>query len=64
LLFVSVLCCFNKFVSHGGDRGNVARSLAQWWHLVAWHEALDVLHRVMRPALYRRIHMVIKTASI
>jgi hypothetical protein len=54
------LCCFNKFVDHGGRRGNVAQALAGWRHLVASHEALDVLHQ----ASYRRIHMVIEMASV
>jgi hypothetical protein len=53
-------CCFNKFVDHGGRRGNVAQALAGWRHLVASHEALDVLHQ----ASYRRIHMVIEMASV
>jgi hypothetical protein len=24
------LCCFNKFVDHGGRWGNTAQALAQW----------------------------------
>jgi len=63
LCFVSVLCCFNEFVDHGGRRGNTAQALAQWRHLVASSEALDVLYWVMRPALHRRIRMAIKIAS-
>jgi hypothetical protein len=39
------------------------RALAQWRHSVASSEALDVLHRAMRPALYRCIAMAIGTAS-
>jgi hypothetical protein len=30
---------------------------------VASHEATDALHRAMRPALHRRIRMVIEVAS-
>jgi hypothetical protein len=39
------------------------RALAQWWHLVALHEVMDVLHWAMHPALYRRICMAIEIAS-
>jgi hypothetical protein len=46
------LCCFNNFVDHGVRRGNVARALAQWRHLVASHEATNTLHRVMPIAPY------------
>ena len=62
-MFVSVLCVFNKFVDHGGRQGNTAQALAQWRHPVASSVALDVLHWVMCPALYRRIRMAIKIAS-
>ena len=41
-----------KIVNHGGRRGNTARGLARWRHLVALHEATDVLHRAMRIAPY------------
>jgi hypothetical protein len=43
----------------------MAQTLTQWqWQYpVASSEALDVLHWAMGPALYRRIHMVIETAS-
>jgi hypothetical protein len=37
--------------------------LAQWWHLVASSEALDLLHWAMHAVSYRRIAMAIKTAS-
>jgi hypothetical protein len=40
-----------------------AQALARWRHPVASSEALDVLHRVMHPALYRRIRIAIKIAS-
>jgi hypothetical protein len=36
------------------------RALNQWWHPLALNEALDVLHRVMRPASHHRIRMVVK----
>ncbi len=42
-----------KIVDHGGRRGNTARALAQWRHLVALHEATDALHRAMRITPYR-----------
>jgi hypothetical protein len=37
--------------------------LAQWWHLVASSEALDLLHRAMCTVTFRRIAMAIKMAS-
>ena len=40
--------------------GDTAQALAQWRHPVASSEALDVLHRVMRPASYRCITMAIE----
>ena len=54
----------NKLADHGGRRGYVAQALTQWRHSVASSEALDVLHRMMHPALYSRICMAIKIASI
>jgi hypothetical protein len=57
------LCVFNVFVDHGGRWGNTAQALARWRHLVALHEATDVLHWAMCPALYRRIRMVIEITS-
>ena len=43
--------------------GNTAQALTRWQHSVASSEALDVLHWVMHPALYRCICMAIKIAS-
>jgi hypothetical protein len=40
----------------------MGQALDQWWHPVALSEAPDVLHRVMRPALYRGTRMAIKFA--
>jgi hypothetical protein len=62
-LFVSVFCCFDKFVDHDGRRGDTAQALARWRHPVASGEALDVLQRAMCPALYRRVCMAIEIAS-
>jgi hypothetical protein len=62
LCFVSVFFLF-KIVDHGGHRGNTAQALAWWRHLVALHEATDVLNQAMRPALHRCICMVIEVAS-
>ena len=59
----SVLCCFNKFVDHGGRRGDTAQALARWRHPVASSEALDVLYRLMCPASYCCIVMAIEIAS-
>jgi hypothetical protein len=53
-----------KIVYHGGCRGNMAQALARWQHLVASHEAMDVLHQAMCPALHRHVRMVIKTTSV
>jgi len=63
LSFVRVLCCFNKFIDHGGRRGNTAQAFARWQHPVASSEVQDVLYRVIRPTSYRRIRMAIKIAS-
>jgi len=46
-----------EFVDHGGRRGDTAQALARRRHPVASSEALDVLHRAMRPASYRCIAM-------
>jgi hypothetical protein len=54
------LCCFNKFVDHGGRQGNTAQALAQWRHPVASSIAPDVLHRAMCPVLFRCIAMAIE----
>jgi hypothetical protein len=56
------LCVFFKFFDHGGLWGNTAQALAQWRHPVASSEALDVIHRAMRPALYSCIAKGIKIA--
>jgi len=52
-----------KIDGHGGCCGDAMRALARWRHPVASSEALDVLHREIRPASYRRIRMAIKIAS-
>jgi hypothetical protein len=57
------LCCFNKFVDHGGRRGNTAQALAQLRHPVDFSEALDVLYQEICPASYRCIAMTIEIAS-
>jgi hypothetical protein len=49
-----------KIGDHGSRCGNSMRALAQWRHPLALSEALDVLHRAMRPASHRRIHMVVE----
>jgi hypothetical protein len=61
LCFVSdVLCVLFKFVDHGSRRGDTVQALAQWRHPVVSSEALDVLHRAMRPVSYRCIAMAIE----
>jgi hypothetical protein len=47
--------CFFEIIDHGGRRGDTAQALDRWRHPVASSEALDVLHRAMRLALYRCI---------
>jgi hypothetical protein len=49
-----------EIVDHGGRRNNAMQELTRWRHPVALSEALDVLHRAMRPAWHHRIRMVIK----
>ena len=63
MCFVSVWCVFNKFIDHGGCRGDTVQALAQWQHPVAPSEALEVLYQAMRPVLYYRIRMAIEIAS-
>jgi hypothetical protein len=63
LCFGSVFVSF-EIVDHGGRRGNTARALAQWWHLVALHAATEVLHWAMHLASHHRICMAFKIASI
>jgi hypothetical protein len=60
LCFVGVLCCCNEIIDHGGRWGNMTRALAQWWHLVASHEATNALHWAMHIALYHPGGMAIK----
>ena len=50
-----VLCC----VSHDGDGddhgvrwADTTRAHARWWHIVALHEATNMLHRAMSLATY------------
>jgi hypothetical protein len=38
----------------------MAWALAQWWHLVALHQASDALHQAMRIAPYRPGGMAIE----
>jgi len=57
------LCRFNKFVDHGGRRGNTSQALTQWRHPLASSEAWDVLHRAMHPTSHRRIRMAIEITS-
>jgi hypothetical protein len=59
-VFCLCFCVSFKIVNHGGCRGNTAQALTQWQHLVALHEAMDVLHWVMHIALYCPGGMAIK----
>jgi hypothetical protein len=49
-----------EIVNHGGCRGNTARALARWRHLVALHEATDALHWAICIAPYRPGGMAIE----
>jgi hypothetical protein len=49
-----------EIVDHGGRHGNAMRALAWWRHPLASSEALVVLHWAMRPALHRRIRVVVE----
>jgi hypothetical protein len=53
-----------KIVAHGGRRGKAVGALAQWQHLVALHEATDVLHQAMHPTSHQRICMAIEITSV
>jgi hypothetical protein len=53
-----------EIVDHGSRRGDTARALAQWRHLVALHESTDALYKAMRPTSHQRICMAIKIASV
>jgi hypothetical protein len=39
------------------------RVLVQWWRLVAFMKAKNIINQAMCPVLYRRIVMAIKMAS-
>jgi hypothetical protein len=52
-----------EIVYHGGRHGDAMRALTRWRHPVASSEAMDVLHRAIRPASYCRIRMAIEIAS-
>ena len=56
-MFCYCFVCLFEFIDHGGRWGDTAQALTRWRHPVASSEALDVLHRAMRPALYRCIAM-------
>jgi hypothetical protein len=64
LCFGSVFFVSFEIIGHGGCQGNMAQALARWQHLVALHEAINVLHRAMCPASHRHIRMAIKIASV
>jgi len=52
--------CLFEIIDHGGRRGDAMRALTRWRHQLASSEALDVLHRAMRPASYHCIAMTIE----
>ncbi len=52
MCFGSVFFVSFKIVDHGGRWGDTACALTRWRHLVASHEADDVLHRAMHIAPY------------
>ncbi len=57
ILHFCYVCC-----SHGGRRGNREWVVAQWWHLVAFMKALDLLHQAMNVVLHRCTAMTIEMA--
>jgi hypothetical protein len=60
-----VVCCVFSHTDdndHVGHRGDMARVLTRWQHLVASHEANAALHWAMLIALYRPGGMVIQIA--
>jgi len=46
------LCFTAKINDHGGRQGNTVQAIARWRHLVALHEATNVLHQAMLIAPY------------
>ena len=48
--------------NHGVRRADTARAHAQWRHIVALHEATDMLYRVTRLTLYLPGGMVVAIA--
>jgi hypothetical protein len=49
---------FSTIINHCGHRSDAMQELAQWRHPLASSEALDVLHRAMRPTWHLPIRMV------
>ena len=47
---------------HGIRRADTARAHARWWHIVALHEATDMLHWAMCLTLYLPGGMVVAIA--
>ncbi len=47
---------------HGVRRADTARAHARWWHIVASHEATDMLHGVMCHAPNLSGSMVVEIA--
>jgi hypothetical protein len=56
------LIFYAKIDDHGVRPGDMGQILARWQHPVPSKVALDMLHRVMRSALHRRIVMVTEMA--
>jgi hypothetical protein len=54
-------CCF-VCCCPGGRRGDTEQVVTQWWRLVAFIKALDLLHWLMCVAFHRRTAMAIKMA--
>jgi len=47
---------------HGVRRADTAQAHARWWHIVASHEATNMLHRAMCLAAYLPGGMVVAIA--
>jgi len=61
-----VLCCVSHDSDgddHGVHQADTTRAHARWWHIVAVHEATDMLHRAMCLTPYLPGGMVVAIAA-
>jgi hypothetical protein len=58
---VDSFCIFFLFaVALAASGGDTEQVVAQWWHLVSFMKALDLLHWVMNVVLHRRTAIAIE----